>query len=298
MHPIRCTIPFLVLLIPLTTVRSAELQYPLSIAVTKSGDAFVADRNLPGIWKVQNNVCQLLIQASPTFRTPLNAIRCVALDGQGNLLAGDSSTRDIYRIDEQGQPQGLTQKPLPPEGANGKRKPVIAGQIGIPMDIAAGPNGDLFVSDLELHRIVKVPSQGGDAAVFASVPAPRGIGFDSQGNLWVVSGRQLVKLSASGEKTVVVPDGVFEFPHAVALATDQTAYVSDGYAKAIWRIPAGEKPAKWVSGPPLVNPVGIRFASDKLHVVDPRAKAIFQITLEGQVTTIILKSDEKEKQKP
>lgn len=307
---------------------AAELNYPISIAVSESGVIYLADREMHGVWKIEGEKLTAFFEGSPKFRTPLNAIRCVAIDRDGKLLAGDSSTREIYRFDDAGKPVGLTHQSDSAKGAaptdgkagegpsegkkNDEKKAsapaaddqksdakapstapqspkFIFGEIGIPMDIAVDKAGDLFVSDLEIHRIVKVAKQGGPAHEFVKIQAPRGLCMDSEDNLWVVSGRKLVKVSPAGEKTTVVEDGTFNYPHTVAVAADKTAYVCDGYEKCIWKIPAGGKPEKLVSGQPFDNPVGMRFAGDKLYVVDPRAKAVFQVTLDGKVTKLELK---------
>lgn len=249
-----------------------ELSYPVSIAVDKSGTIYLADRDLPGVWRLEGDRLSLLFKGSKKFRTPLNAVRCVALDRDGNLLAGDSATSDVYRFDEKGQPHPLT--------AQGKPY----GQIGIPMSIAVDAEGALLVSDLETHRIVRVPKQGGPAHQVAAVPAPRGLFYDSQKQLWVISGRKLIRIAAGGEQKTIVDDGVFLYPHTVAVSDDGTAYVCDGYAKAIWKIAAGQKPEKWVTGGPLDNPVGIGLQQGKLFVADPRAKAVFEIDPQGKVT--------------
>jgi sugar lactone lactonase YvrE len=249
-----------------------ELGYPLSVAVNRSGAVYVADRKLPGVWRLDAEPWSVFHRANQKFRTPLNAIRCVAFDGDGRLLAGDSATRDIYRFDDKGAPQPLT--------AQGKP----FGGIGIPMAIVVDAEGNLLVSDLETHRILKVPKGGGAAQPFATLQAPRGLFHDSKKQLWAISGRKLVRLSPKGEPTTIVADGVFAFPHCVVVADDGTAYVSDGYAKAIWRIPPGGKPEKWVSGGPLVNPVGLALHQGRLLVADSHAKAVFEIDAKGSLT--------------
>lgn len=333
--PFRFTLLVLVIFAARPAISVAQLQkepkpssnfYPLSVAVTDAGEIFLADRNLPGVWKLEGESLTLFYKGSKRFRTPLNAIRCIAVDREGKLLAGDSATRDVYRFADDGGPVGLTQKPpveprqsqpdaapaseakaddAPADGqaAPGKEQPATAdaaenpatgkptfifGKIGIPMDIAVDKEGGLFVSDLEIHRIVKVPKEGGEVQEFAQVQAPRGLCLDEEDNLWVISGRRLLKISPAGEKTTVVDDGTFDFPHTVAVGSDQTAYVCDGYAKAVWKVAVGSKPVKLVAGEPLVNPVGMRLVGDKLYVVDPRAQAVFQVTLEGKLTTIPL----------
>jgi len=248
------------------------MQYPLDVAATDAGLLYVADRNLPGVWKIENGELSQYFTGSKKFRTPLNAIRCVTIDGDGHLLAGDSSTREVYRFGDDNQPAALTD-----------------GGIGIPMGIAVTKSGELWVSDLELHRIWKVPGGGGKPEVLAEVPAPRGVCLGPDGRLLVVShGKesQLVRVAADGKVEPVVEGRPFEFPHDVAVSADGTAYVSDGYAKAIWKVPAGAKPEKWVSGDPFVNPVGLTMRGENLLVVDPRANAVFQIDASGKITPI------------
>jgi sugar lactone lactonase YvrE len=261
---------------------AAELQYPVSIAVAKSGDQYLADRNLPGIWKISGGKLSLYFQGSKKFRTPLNAVRCVRLDHEGKLLAGDSATRNIYRFDDNGQPQPITKT------ANGM------GLIGIPMDIAVNSKGDIYVSDLEIQRVVKIPAGSDQPEEVAKISGCRGLFIDKDDNLWVVSttNDQLHRITPKGEQTIVVKGHPFEFPHTVVVSSDGTAFVCDGYAKTIWKIAADGKPVALVAGEPLVNPVGMAIKDDILYVVDPRAKSVFTINATGKITKVDLQTDE------
>ncbi|MGV2340874.1 MAG UNVERIFIED_CONTAM: hypothetical protein LVR18_45130 [Planctomycetaceae bacterium] len=127
------------------TAATAAFQYPLAVAARQDGVVFVADRNLPGIWKIENGQASVYFQGSKKFRTPLNAVRCLAFDPQGKLLAGDSATREVYRFDDSAQPQPLTK-----------------GWIGIPMSIVTAADGTIYTADLELHRIWKMPAEGSE----------------------------------------------------------------------------------------------------------------------------------------
>ena len=109
-----------------------EFDYPLAVTETADGIVYVADRNLPGIWKVEDGKKSIYFQGSKKFRTPLNAVRCLAIDHEGKLLAGDSSTREVYRFDDDAKPQPLTE-----------------GWIGIPMALAVAPDGTIYTADLE-----------------------------------------------------------------------------------------------------------------------------------------------------
>jgi sugar lactone lactonase YvrE len=257
------------------TASAQELQYPLAIA-THGDTIYLADRNLPGIWESQGGKLSVYFEASKKYRTPLNAPRCLAVDKEGHLFAGDSATREVYRFDDDGKPQPLT-----------------SGGIGIPMGIAVTAEGDLLVSDLELHRIYKVTLSGKEKPsieTYAEVPAPLGVWLDSDGRLWVVSrvNDSLLRVTPERKVEVIVAGGTLEFPHAVVVDGEGTAFISDGYAKSIWRLPADGKPEKWYSGDPLVNPVGLAWQGDMLLVVDPRAKAVFQIDQEAKLSTLNL----------
>ena len=251
------------------------LVYPLDVAVAPDGKTlFLADRKLPGLWKASGSSLEVFFPAKKKFRTPLNAVRCIASDGKGGLLAGDSGTREVYHFTADGKSTALTK-----------------GGIGIAMGIAVNAKGTIFVSDLELQRIWTVPAAGGDPKEFAVLPAPRGMTFDKTGQLWVVSGgsrNQLVRIGPDAKITPVIKKRTFIYPHDVAVAADGTAYVSDGYAECIWKITSDGKASKWVSGKPLDNPVGLDWQGTTLLVVDSRARQVFAITPDGKLSPVKL----------
>jgi hypothetical protein len=156
----------------------------------------------------------------------------------------------------------------------------------MPMSIAVNSRGELLVADLELHRIWRVPAKGGEPEPLADVQSPRGIVCDAEDHLWVVAqgGKdQVVRVSPAGKVSVVVAGRPFQFPHNIVLAADRTAYVTDGFAKTVWKIPPGGKPEAWVAGEPLINPVGLAWRQQNLLVVDPHARAVFEVDPEGRL---------------
>ncbi len=256
---------------PFRLVTAADgMQYPLALAVGKDGAVYVADRDLPGVWKYSDGKLTPYFTGSKKFRTPLNAVRCLAVDADGKLLAGDSSTREIYRFNDQGEPQPLT-----------------GGNLGIPMAIAVAADGAIFASDLEIQRIIKLPAAGGEPTIFAELAAVRGLGFDGTGDLWAVHhGKQpVIKFSADGkQRTVVIDAPAFEFSHHLAFDGAGTPYVIDGYAKTLWKISEG-KATPVAKGEPWKNPVGLAWsAATGLIVADPHQKAVYKVTADGTVT--------------
>jgi len=252
---------------------AAEPQYVLGIAARDAQTMFLADRNLPGVWQMTDGKLTLFFEGSKKFRTPLNAVRCLAIDREGHLLAGDSSTREVYRFNAENRPEPLTK-----------------GGIGIPTGIAVNAAGEILVADLETHRIWKVPSAGGEPSLFAEVAAPRALAFDGEGRLWIVShGKdQLLRANPEGKLEVAVAGRSFEFPSAVLVDAQGVAYVCDTYAKAIWKVVPGKPPVKWASGEPLVSPVGLAWSNTDVLVADPRAKGIVRVDPEGKMTTLRL----------
>lgn len=254
---------------PGPVVHAEEMSYPLAVAVTADNTVYVADRKLPGIREITDNTAKIYYQGSKKFRTPLNAIRCLALDEKGQLLAGDSATREIYRFDKNKQPVALTK-----------------GRIGIPMAIAVSKAGTIFVADLETHRIWKVPSAGGKPEEMAQVVAPRGMALDSREHLWIVShGRHpVVKLNPEdGSLEPVIKGASFKFAHQIVLK-DDTAFVVDGYAKTIWKVQPDKEPQVFASGEPFKNPVGIARSKTGFLVADPHRKTIYEVSKDGAIS--------------
>ena len=94
-----------------------------------------------------------------------------------------------------------------------------------------------------------------------------------------------------GEVSVLVAGRPFDFPHNVAISKDGTKYVTDGYGKCVWRVGADNKPTKLIGGDPFVNPVGISISGDTLLVTDPRANAVFEVTLDGKLKNLNLPAE-------
>ena len=245
-------------------LRAEEFAYPLGVAAAADGTVYVADRMLPGIWRIKDGQTSVFARGEKKFRTPLNAIRAVAVAADGTVYAGDPATREVYRIAADGQPTPLT-----------------SGGIGIPVDIAIDAGGDLFVSDLEAQTVWRVPAAGGEPKAVAVLDAPRGLFVDGENRLWAVAASAdapLVRIAADGTVEPVVTTRAFEFPHDVVVASDGTAYVSDNYARTVWKVAADGMVARWVADGGVTGPVGLAAGpGGSVLVADPQAKAVFTV---------------------
>lgn len=262
------------LVLALCTAAHAQdgFRYPLDVAVSPSG-AYVADLRLPGVWSVADGKAEIYFQGEQKIGTPLKAIRCLAVDNEGRLLAGDTGTRNVYRFDESGKPSPLLKDKV---------------GIGMPMAIAVNTANELLVADLESHRIMKI-ADGAEAVEFAKVPAPRGLAIDDEDRLWVVShGKdQVLRIDKEGNAEVLVKGRPFKFPHQIALDGEGGAYVADGYGKAIHHIDGEGKVEEFAAGGPFKNPVGLALSDNQLLVADPQAKALLQVDAEGKISTLV-----------
>ena len=242
-----------------------EFNYPLAVTATADGVVYVADRNMPGIWKIEDGKKSVYFQGSKKFRTPLNAVRCLAIDHEGKLLAGDSSTREVYRFDDAGTPQPLTN-----------------GWIGIPMAMAVAADGTIYTADLELHRIWKMPKEGSKEPVeFAVINSPRGLTLDPDGHLWVLSTSskdgQIQKVTPDGKIEPFVKGHPFNLPHNIVRADDGSFFVTDNYEHCVWKVTAEGEKEKWVVGEPLDRPVGLCRSGENLLIADPHIRTIFSL---------------------
>lgn len=269
--------------------QATDMVYPLDVAVDSQGTLYVADRNLPGIWQLKDGRAEVFFQADNKFRTPLNAVRCVAVDNQDRVLAGCSTTTEVYRFD------------------NGRPVPLTGAQISVPMNLAVDAQGDVIVCDLKLRQVVRImPEQ--QIKILATIQAPKAVLPLGDEQLLVLTGvdRPLLKIAANGDpqKTIVqgqnvqvfggdhspadvlVADRPFDFPADMVALTDGHIVVSDSYGKCLWRVsPAGEV-TKWVSDPRFLHPVGLATDGERIYVADPRARAIFRVQADGSVDLV------------
>jgi len=253
---------------------NGQLQYPIDVAVSGE-DLIIVDRNLPGVFKATGDgALSEVFRASKKFRTPLNAVRCVAVSADGELFFGDSSTRQVYKFDGN--------KPIP----------ILANRVGIgvPYAMVFDKVGNLFVSDLEAPgRIYKIPAGESEPQQFAIQPAVRGLAIDKDGSLIALTGLKeaVLKFTPDGKRSVLIDNRPFEFPNSLLIKGDDM-YVSDSYKKCVWKIGSDLKPVAWcVDG--ISYPGGMAIRKDAIIVTDSKAKKVFAISPDGKATEVKIK---------
>jgi sugar lactone lactonase YvrE len=248
---------------------AAELAYPVDVAVDGQGGVFIADHEAHALLKITPSGVEIIARGEGRPRTPLYGIRHIAPSVDGGFVASDPATMKLYRIDAEGAVTPLADD----------------GRFVTPWGLVVEAAGSVLVVDRVSHVLRRVKS-GGDVEDVVDVKSPRAVLVDKDGAIVVLTDDNLVRVSA-GTTTPLAKSMPFEFPHDVVLNSDGNFYVSDGYARAIWRVGADGAVSTFVQGEPLVSPQGLALdRQGNLLVADPHARSIFSITPKGDVTRL------------
>jgi glucose/arabinose dehydrogenase len=282
------TLTLLLLSFHQAPANAAKLDYPLFIAMDASGAVVGGDQSAPSIFKAaRDGDVKTLFQASPRFRTPLNRPRGVAIDGDGAALVCDPTTMDVYRLGADGKPVGLTGKPIKElNGAAG-----IRGEFIQPEGIAVGADGTVYVADLRLHTIYKLPKGSKSPVKLASVDAPHGMTLDPDGTLVVVAhgDSHLVRVKIADGSVTKILQGRLEgknpsFPLSVARKPDGAYLVTDNYNKCLWSVTGDGKSAVFANPPEFKKVTGVAVSKDgSIAVADPESKCIHWLSPDGKI---------------
>lgn len=281
--PMGAVICVLALMSMADSAAKVEFDYPIFLALGPDRTIYVADQNVPAIYKIApDGAASTVYKGSKQYRTPLNRPRGLAVEKNGDLLVCDAATMDVYRLSKDGKPQPLTGKKI--KLLNGIE--TTMGDIIQPESVAVAPDGTIYVSDLKQRIIFKI--KDGKPVKHAEVPAPRGLAIDKDGSLLVVSHSeaQLRRVAPDGKVTNVVAGRPFSFPISICVRQDGNYVVTDNYSKALWLVTPAGKVEKLVEGDPLKNPTGVAVDSaGNLAIADPHQKKIFWLSPEKKFTT-------------
>lgn len=238
------------------------------MAVDADGAVFVADHEAHALVKLTEAGVVIVAQGEGRPRTPLYGIRHISPLPDGGFVASDPATMKLYRIDAAGNVTTLPDDD----------------QFVTPWGVAVD-SGDVLAVDRVTHRLRRVKPNG-EVEDVIDIKSPRAVLFDEDGAIVVLTDDNLVRV-AGGETTPIASSPPFEFPHDAVLHPDGNFYVSDGYARAIWRVATDGNVSALVQGEPLVSPQGLAVdRQGNLLVADAHAKAIFTITPKGELTRL------------
>ena len=175
---------------------SAELNYPLGVAVDARGNLFIADTINHRIRRVApdgvistvagNGSVGLSGDGGPATSAEIGSPFGVAVDGIGNLFisAGGGAYHRIRKVTPDGIITTLAGDGTP--AFNGDGGPAFFAQLNSPWGVAVDGSGSLFIADTNNHRIRKVTAEpvsftftdrGGMSLLSAGLFERRAVGY-------------------------------------------------------------------------------------------------------------------------
>ena len=212
---------------------NAQLAYQLGVAVSASGELYIADSYNHRVRKVSVNGTITTVAGTgtpgysgdggPAISAQINNINGVAVDADGNLYISDYGNYRIRKVSANGII--TTFAGTGAQGYSGDRGPAVSAQISTLWGLALDAGGNLFVADYLNHRIRKVAANGiittvagtglygslgdGGPATSANLAYPTGVAVDTAGNLYLVDGDNysIRKVSTDGVITTIAGTG-------------------------------------------------------------------------------------------
>ena len=210
-----------------------QLNQPIRVALDAQGDAYITDSLNNRVEKF-SPIGEPLAQwggagsAVGKFNFPVG----ITLDSQGNLYVADTMNERVQRLSSTGVP-------LSSWGSQGS----APGQFdGYPGEIALDAQGDVYVAEAygnnRVHEFSSagafIARWGGTGSEPGKFNEPRGLAFDSQGNIYVgdTGNNRVQKLSPTGQFIAQWQGpSTAPFPEPSYITTDEKGdlYVSDGH---------------------------------------------------------------------
>lgn len=242
-----------------------ELVYPVDVAVSADGGIWVADLEAAALLEWRGDRFEVVVRGEGLPRTPLFGIRHIAPSEDGAVVASDPATMGLYRLSAEGIER------IPDDD-----------RFVTPWGVAVLPSGDLLAVDRVTQRLRRV--RGSEVEDIAEIRAPRAILAEGDGAvIHVLTDRNVLRLE-DGNATPLIQSSPFEFPHDFVRAPDGGFFVSDGYARCVWRVRPDGRVEVLVRGEPLVSPQGLAALPDgDLLAADAHARTIFRISPAGEI---------------
>ena len=212
---------------------SAELNYPVSVAVDGAGNVLIADSYNFRIRKMTpGGVIDTVVgtgtqgfsgDGGPATKAQIGLPTGVAVDSSGNLIIADFSNQRVRKVTSGGVIQ--TAAGIGIQGYSGDGGPATSALLHLPTGVALDTTGNLFIADSGNFRIRKVAtngtistiagngtrgySGGGGQAGSAELNGPAGLATDSAGNLFIADNfnQRVFKVTPGGVISTIAGNG-------------------------------------------------------------------------------------------
>ncbi|UCE56101.1 MAG: hypothetical protein JSV31_11845 [Desulfobacterales bacterium] len=217
----------------------ASLYYPTGVTADASGNIYIADYYNNRVRKVDKSgiITTVAGTATPAYsgdggsatEASLNHPYDVAVDASGNLYISDSGNQCIRKVDTGGIITTVAGNGN--NGYSGDGGFATDAQFKYPLGMAVDLEGNLYIADVNNHRVRKVDKSGiittvagngtpgysgdGGPATEASIYNPRGLAVDSAGDLYIAGFKNRVvrKVNTKGIISTVAGKSDSEFTY-------------------------------------------------------------------------------------
>lgn len=205
------------------------------LAVDAHGNVYIADSYNRRIRKIDTNGILSTFAGNgtvgfsgdggPATNAAINVPMAVVIDADGNLLLTDSWNHRIRRVTPDGIISSIAG--TGEKGFAGDGGPAIAATLNTPTYLAINPAGELHFHDGERQRIRKVTRTGiittvvggdgpyfgadGNSAISAILYSPTNPLIDANGNVYVIGGYTVRRISPNGRISTVAGNGLYKF---------------------------------------------------------------------------------------
>ncbi len=267
--------------------REATMSCPHSAAVAPDGDLYIADSANHVVRKVDSETGIITTavgeggrngddgDGGPATAAHIDGPKGIVFDASWSLLIADSGNAKIRRVDAT---TGVisTIAGTGKTGQGGDGGPATAAELNEPRTIAVAPDGSIFFTEPQIHRVRKIDPGGiistfagtgkagfsgdGGPASKAQLNMNRGVNVDGAGVVWIVDSlnQRIRKVDADGIITTVAGHGKacyyssnntcgdggpaaqagFAVPRAVEFDGAGNLFVADTFNERIRRIDA------------------------------------------------------------
>jgi DNA-binding beta-propeller fold protein YncE len=173
----------------------------------------------------------------PAKGGPLDAPIGLAFDRRGNLFVAEYENR-VRRIDAStGLISAVAGNGV--EGFAGDGGPARSARVSHPHGVTVLRDGTVVVADSWNNRIRRIDASTGEIRTIARLNAPIDVAAGPDGSLYVATGGRIRRIAPSGTISTVAPRVSLGLPNHVAIARDgRTLYVSDFEGRRVLRIDA------------------------------------------------------------
>ena len=199
-----------------SAVGSAQLGQPVGIAMSSSGDVFIAEAQNGRVRRITNGIIETAAgdgisvfpgDSQQALYGEILLPAAVALDGKGNFYISDALGNRIREVGASGII--TTAAGNGTAALAGDTGPATSASLNVPEGITVDSAGNIYVADSANNRVRRISAGGTITTLVAGLFDPLGVAVDGSGNVYIAdTGNMCIKkVDSAGTITTVAGNG-------------------------------------------------------------------------------------------